>query len=229
MECSIAKAPLEGPFVVLSTPNTVNSSKDHSLDPPQSSEVSFPGLDVHPWLSLTVQDHPLECLHPSLRGPCFPGENRRPWTVRCQPCSSHSGSWLVYEWWKLRISLFCVFFLLILVSSLLGDPQGFGMLLMYAHFLSGKCCYQNSAFPYLFLCRHHCWSCTHNHTTYSVCFHDSQYICFSPIYCPQEQWLEVQSFTSTGKLINCTWVNDPKKPVSIYFDACAAIAENTGP
>jgi hypothetical protein len=28
------------------------------------------------------------------------------------------------------------------------------------------------------------------------------------------------------KLINHTWVNDPNKPVSIYFDVCAAIAEN---
>jgi hypothetical protein len=51
--------------------------------------------------------------------------------MRCQPCSSHSGSWVVYAWWKLeefpilplRMSPFCVFFLLILVSSLLGDPQ----------------------------------------------------------------------------------------------------------
>jgi hypothetical protein len=33
--------------------------------------------------------------------------------------------------------------------------------------------------------------CTHNHTTYSVCFHDGQYICFNLIYNPQEQWLEV--------------------------------------
>jgi hypothetical protein len=70
---------------------------------------------------------------------------------------------------------------------------------------------------------------THSRTTYSVCFHDGQYICFNPIYRPQEQWLEAQSFTSTGKLINHTQVNDPNKPVSIYFDVCAAIAANTWP
>jgi hypothetical protein len=38
-----------------------------------------------------------------------------------------------------------------------------------------------------------------------------------------------QSFTSTGKLINHTRVNDPNKPVSIYVDVCPAIAKNTGP
>jgi hypothetical protein len=40
---------------------------------------------------------------------------------------------------------------------------------------------------------------------------------------------EVQSFTSSGKLVNCTQVNDPNKPVSIDFDACDAIAKNTRP
>jgi hypothetical protein len=55
-----------------------------------------------------------------------------------------------------------------------------------------------------------------------VCFHDGQYICFNPICHPREQWLEVQSFINTGKLINHTQVTDPNKPVS-------AIAKNTGP
>jgi hypothetical protein len=72
-------------------------------------------------------------------------------------------------------------------------------------------------------------SCTHNHTTYSVCFHDGQYIWFNSMYHPQEQWLEVQSFTSTGKLVNRTWINDPNKPVSECFDECVAIAENNRP
>jgi hypothetical protein len=70
---------------------------------------------------------------------------------------------------------------------------------------------------------------THYHTTYSVCFHDGQCICFNPIHRPREQCLEVQSFISTGKLINHTQVNDPNKPASIYFDVCATIAKNTGP
>jgi hypothetical protein len=72
-------------------------------------------------------------------------------------------------------------------------------------------------------------SYTHSHTTYSVCFHDGQYICFNPIYHSQEQWLEAQSFTSIGNLINHTQDNDPNKPVSIYFDVCATIAENIMP
>jgi hypothetical protein len=68
-----------------------------------------------------------------------------------------------------------------------------------------------------------------SHTTYSVCFHDDQYICFNPIYRHQEQWLEVGSFTSIGKLVNRTQGIDPNKPVSMYYDMCAAIAENTRP
>jgi hypothetical protein len=37
------------------------------------------------------------------------------------------------------------------------------------------------------------------------------------------------NFDNIGKLDNCTLVNDPNKPVSIYFDVCAVIAMNTGP
>jgi hypothetical protein len=62
-----------------------------------------------------------------------------------------------------------------------------------------------------------------------MCFHDGQYICINPIFCPWEQWIEAQYFTSNGKLINHSQVNDPNKPVSIYFDVCAPIAQNTGP
>jgi hypothetical protein len=88
-------------------------------------------MGVYPWPSLTMQDHPSKHQHPSPTGSCFPGDNRRPQTMRCQPCCSHSGSWLVYTWQKLeelpisplRMSSFHVFFLLILVSSLLGEPQ----------------------------------------------------------------------------------------------------------
>jgi hypothetical protein len=46
---------------------------------------------------------------------------------------------------------------------------------------------------------------------------------------PREQWLEVQIFSSSGKLVKPTQVNDPNKPVSIYFDVCATIAKNTRP
>jgi hypothetical protein len=56
----------------------------------------------------------------------------------------------------------------------------------------------------------------HNNTTYSVCSHDSQYICFYPIYHPWDQCLEVQSVTSTGELISQTQVYNPKK-ANIYI------------
>jgi hypothetical protein len=128
----------------------------------------------------------------------------------------------------LRTSLFCVFFSLILVSSLSGNTRLWTMAHVYTLPEQGVLLPKLWFSILLFLCRHHCWSCTHSHTTYSVCFHDGQYICFNPIYHPREQWLKVQCFTNSGKLINHTQVNDPNKSVSIYFDVCAAIAKNTG-
>jgi hypothetical protein len=67
----------------------------------------------------------------------------------------------------------------------------------------------------------------HNHITYSVCSHDGLYICFNPVYHPWEQWLEAQSFTSTGELISQTQVYNPKRLISIYFDVCAIIAKDS--
>jgi hypothetical protein len=64
---------------------------------------------------------------------------------------------------------------------------------------------------------------THNHTTYLVCAHGDQHICFNPTYHPQEQWLEVWSIHNLENLINHTQVFNPDKPVSMFFDACAAI------
>jgi hypothetical protein len=57
-------------------------------------------------------------------------------------------------------------------------------------------------------------SCTHNRTTYLVCSRGYQHICFNPTYHPQEQWLEIRSVCQ---------VFSPDKPVSLLFDACAAI------
>jgi hypothetical protein len=129
--------------------------------------------------------------------------------MRCQPCSSHSGSWLVYTQQKLeespisplRMSPFHVFFLLILVSSLPRDPQvldcGSCMNTTWAGNVT-----KTLAFHTYYSCAGTVvGSCPHNHTTYLVCSHNDQYICFNPICCPREQWLEVQSFTSTGELI----------------------------
>jgi hypothetical protein len=83
----------------------------------------------------------------------------------CQSCCSHSGSGLVYAWQKLeespisplRMSPFCVFFLLIFVSSLSGDPQASDCDSCRHNYLSGKCCHQNSGFYKLLLCRQSCW------------------------------------------------------------------------
>jgi hypothetical protein len=71
-------------------------------------------------------------------------------------------------------------------------------------------------------------SCTHNHTIYQVCSHDNQFTCFNPIYCPVEQWLELRSGHLTGNIATCTHVFDPGKPVSLLFDACAAIDKLCG-
>jgi hypothetical protein len=43
-------------------------------------------------------------------------------------------------------------------------------------------------------------SCTHNHTTYLMCSHVNQHICFNLTYCPQEKWLEIWTSTTLGTL-----------------------------
>jgi hypothetical protein len=126
------------------------------------------------------------------------------------------------------MSPFCVFFLLILVSSLPGDPQALDC-------DSCMCTTQvGSVLPKL-------WCSTliilvqaqllgHAPTTiptYPVCSRYGQFICFNPIYHPWKQWLEAQNFTSTGELISQTQVYNPKKPISICFDVCTIIAKNT--
>jgi hypothetical protein len=60
-----------------------------------------------------------------------------------------------------------------------------------------------------------------------MCSYYGKYNYFNPINCPQEQWLEVQIFTSTGKLISQTQVYNPKRPISVYFGVCAIIAKIT--
>jgi hypothetical protein len=66
-------------------------------------------------------------------------------------------------------------------------------------------------------------SCTHNHTIYRVCSHDNQFTCFNPTYRPVEQWLELRSGHLAGNIVTWIQVFDPEKPVSLLFDACAAI------
>jgi hypothetical protein len=66
-------------------------------------------------------------------------------------------------------------------------------------------------------------SCTLNHTIYQVCSHDNQFTCFNPTYRPVEQWLELRSGPLAGNIVTQTQVFDPEKPVSLLFDACAAI------
>jgi hypothetical protein len=60
-------------------------------------------------------------------------------------------------------------------------------------------------------------SCTHNHTTCLEWSYGNQHICFNPTYCLWEQWLEIRSIRNPGNLVSYN------KPVSILFDACAAI------
>jgi hypothetical protein len=66
-------------------------------------------------------------------------------------------------------------------------------------------------------------SCTHNHTTYLVCSHGNQHICFNATYCPWEQWSEIKSICNSGNLISHTQVFSPDEPVSLLFDECVAI------
>jgi hypothetical protein len=131
-----------------------------------------------------------------------------------QLCSSHSRRWLVYAQWKLegllisplKTSLFLIFFLLILVSSLPGDPQALDCDLFMHSTWVGSVVTKTLVFHTYYSCA---GTVVGSCTTYSVCSLDGQYICFNPIYCSQEQWLEVQNFTSTGELISQTQVYNP--------------------
>jgi hypothetical protein len=67
---------------------------------------------------------------------------------------------------------------------------------------------------------------THNHTSYLVCTHDNQHICFNLTYNPQEQWLVIRSIRNPGNFVSRTQVFSPDKPVSILFNARAAIDQD---
>jgi hypothetical protein len=199
----------------------VVDSRDHSLDPPKLSEASFSQVRVHPDLAS-------QCKITLWNAHANPWQDPAPrrWQVTTneqEPCSSNFGSWLVYilrnleklPISSLRTSPFHVFFLLILAGSLLWDPQALDC-------DSCMCTIQVAIVVTKTLVFHTYYSCaailvgscTHNHTTYSVCCHDGQCICFKPICLPQEQWLQVWSFTSTGGLISQT-----------HFDVCVVIAK----
>jgi hypothetical protein len=126
------------------------------------------------------------------------------------------------------MSPFHVFFLLILVSSLPGDLEALDCNSCMCTAQVGSVVTKTLVFHTYYSCVGTVvGSCTHNHTTYSVCSPDGQCICFNPIYHPWDQWLEVESFTNTGELISWTQGYNPKRPVSIYFDVCAVIAKNS--
>jgi hypothetical protein len=129
------------------------------------SEASFPRMGVHPWPSLTVQDHPSEHLHPSPTGSCFPEDNRRSLTRDISPAVSFQKltslrtgeAWVVAHLTFEDESVPCILLANLGQLSTWGPPV-FGLWLMYAYHRSQECCYQNSGFSHLlFLCRHHCW------------------------------------------------------------------------
>jgi hypothetical protein len=155
----------KGPFVVLSTLTAVKVaeiSRDCSLDPPQLSETRFSRVGMHPWPSPTMKDHPLECPCPSLVGPCFPGDNKRPQMPALLLSPWKLTSLCTLEVWGVTHltledeSLLC--FLLANLGHLsTWGPPCLGLWLMYVYYPSGKCCYQNPGFPYLlFLHSHSC-------------------------------------------------------------------------
>jgi hypothetical protein len=156
------KLPWRGPVVVLSTPSSVKVAElvpwiHHSCMKTASLEWECI-LDPASPCKITLWK---ACVLPRQD----PASQETTGTMWHQPCSSHPGSWLVYARRKLeespisplRMSSFCVFFLLILVSSLPGDPQPWTM----SHVCTlpeRNYCYQNSSFPYLLLlCRHSFW------------------------------------------------------------------------
>jgi hypothetical protein len=67
------------------------------------------------------------------------------------------------------------------------------------------------------------WSCTHNHTVYSVCSHGNQHICFNPTYRPPRAMVRDQECLQSWEPYQPHQVFSPDKAVSLFFDACVAI------
>jgi hypothetical protein len=126
------------------------------------------------------------------------------------------------------MGLFHVFLLLNLISPLLGNPQISNCDLCMNTTQAVSTVTRTLLFHTYYSCAVTViGSCIQNHTTYYMCSHGNQHICFNSTYCPQDQWLEVRSFHNTGDLIDCTKVSDYNKPVPLYFDVCAVIAKTT--
>ncbi|XP_042096426.1 endogenous retrovirus group 3 member 1 Env polyprotein [Ovis aries] len=68
-------------------------------------------------------------------------------------------------------------------------------------------------------------TCVHNKTTYFICQQNDKQSCFDPLPPISEDWLEVRH-QKEGILINQTRIENEDLPVSVYFDACAAIGKN---
>jgi hypothetical protein len=149
-----------------------------------------------------------------------------------QPCSSLSGSWLVYVWQKVEESStsssrggpFPCFPFVKFNPFLALEPPDLKLWPMYAFYPGRKCCHQDFAFPnLLFLCRH-CHQGMHPQPYYifGVLPSWSAYL-LQPTCHPQEQWLEVQSVHNPGNLTIHTQMFNTNNPVSMFFDACVAI------
>lgn len=81
--------------------------------------------------------------------------------------------------------------------------------------------------PYHFSCQGEVQgTCVHNKTTYFICQQNDKQSCFlTPLPPISEDWLEVRH-QKEGILINQTLIENEDLPVSVYFDACAAIGKN---
>jgi hypothetical protein len=164
MECPTVKTPLWWPFCCyLVYPHYSYYSRDCSLDPSQPGEASLSQVGVHPCPSLTVQDHPPECLCPSSAGPFrISGYFRAAWG---QPCFSHSGSWLIYTWQKTEESpaspkggSFPCFPPVKLDEFSVQWSLNLRLWFMCTHYLGRKSCHQDFSFSYLLLlCKQYYW------------------------------------------------------------------------
>jgi hypothetical protein len=134
MECSTIISHWKGPIVVLSTPTVVKIVEIIPWIHHSQVKLAFLEWECIPHPVYHTRSPSTDVEGPSTGVGPFPNRTllpRRPQTMWHQPCSRHSGSWLVYTQWKLqespisplRINLFCVFSLLILVCSLPGTPR----------------------------------------------------------------------------------------------------------
>nr|XP_033799274.1 endogenous retrovirus group 3 member 1 Env polyprotein [Geotrypetes seraphini]XP_033799275.1 endogenous retrovirus group 3 member 1 Env polyprotein [Geotrypetes seraphini] len=70
--------------------------------------------------------------------------------------------------------------------------------------------------------------CSYEGVNYRKCQTTDGVICYQPTSIKDEKWVEVRINGADGPLVNQTPIVDPRKPVTVYFDACGVADRAAG-